>query len=175
MENNPILYLVLGFMGFVIFLAVIGETPDSQVEQPTEWVQPAGQDYGTIKLEETKPDWTLSIPEIDFEQQMLPIVRQGANLPVPDSNPGYYSETEGNLFIVGHNGSAFNRLAELPKKIYIYRNNSPNEYSLKNFETLPAYEINMDSLLEYQGIVVMTCAGEKLGGNYTYRLILYYS
>ena len=175
MKNNSLIYFVLGFMAFIIFLAGVGKASDYQAEQPTEWVEPAEQDYGTVGMAKNYPDWTLSIPEINFEQQMTQVIKQGRTLPVPDSNPGYYSETTGNLFIIGHSNSVFNRLSELPSKIYIYQNNSPHEYLLINSETTLVENIDMQSLLNYQGVVIMTCAGDKIGDAYSHRLILYYN
>ena len=120
------------------------------------------------------PDWTLIIPEIDFNQQMTKIIKQGSTLPVPDNNPGYYSEVEGNLFIVGHNHSVFSRLSELPKEIQIYKKGIAVAYQLKDSRILPVGEISMNDLLNYHGVVIMTCAGDFIDGHYTHRLILYY-
>lgn len=165
---------LIALVGFSI-LAQPSDTQSTPLDEFTqEWQESSHDDYGTIQTTPTKPDWTLSIPEIDFEQQMTQVIRQGRTLPVPDSNPGYYSETAGNLFIMGHNNSVFNRLSELPSKIYIYQNNSPHEYSLINSETALVESIDMQSLLTYQGVVIMTCAGEKVGDTYSHRLILYY-
>lgn len=157
--------IVLFALGIVL---LIGDKTDSQITETPE------QNYGTIELTENKPDWTLSIPSIEFEQQMSQITKRGTELPVPDDHPGYYLTDESNIFIVGHNLTVFNRLSEIPEYIEIYRNSMAIRYDLDSYQTLPLEEINMDDLLSYKGVVLMTCAGESEGNTYSHRLILYY-
>lgn len=122
----------------------------------------------------THNDYTLQIPQIGITTQMTEIVKIGSNLPVPENNPGYYSIHDYNLFIVGHNHTIFKRLDEKPNTIIIWQNGQPKTYYLVGQETKPKDQISMDTLLNYHGIVIMTCAGDYGSNGYTHRLLLYY-
>lgn len=161
------IFLILLLLPFLFY-------PNTPYQPDTPTQSESEKQYEAVTSTYKRPDWTLSIPQIDFEQQMVSIQKQGRTLPVPESAPGFYSEHEGNLFIVGHNQSTFRRLNEAPKEIFIYQNNSPSRYLLTNSETASAKDINMESLLTFRGVILMTCAGELQDGNWTHRLILYY-
>ena len=166
-HNNFWIVVLILLLGLIAF--------SGKTETPNQTIQvPETQDSGTTQIVKDYPDWTLIIPEIDFTQQMTKITRQGSTLPVPDRQPGYYSENSYNLFIVGHNHSVFSRLPELPKEIQVYRRAIATSHQLKDYKTLPVENIDMAELLNYHGVVIMTCAGQEINGHYMHRLILYY-
>lgn len=156
------LFLSLFIVGLILCVAVPSDGSSSFSSDPST-------------VESAIPDWTLSIPAIDFHQTMTEIHKQGSDLPVPDSNPGYYTRTDGNLFIVGHNISVFGRLKKLPSEIFIYHNDTPERYTLTNSQDLPIDQIDMNSLLTYPGVVMMTCSGDYQNGAWNKRLILFYN
>lgn len=133
-------------------------------------------DQKGLELEQ-KPniaDWTLSIPSIGLFEEMEEVKANGREIPVPDYKPGYFIENSQNIFIVGHNDTVFKRLKEIPETIYIYQDNQPIEHKLAKSESAKVENIKMRDLLNYNGIVIMTCNGEYVNGHYTERLILYY-
>ena len=135
---------------------------------------------GTLDSEPNIPNTTipknhyLEIPEIGFGQEMVETYKIGKDIQVPESKPAYYSENQNNLFILGHNNSVFPKLIEKPSYIRIYNNDLPTTYYLQSSYLLPIAEISMHDILTYNGVVIMTCAGEKTTTSYTHRLILYY-
>lgn len=168
---------ISGTVALLGLFAFISSQPTSKVEPEIAYdvidIQPLDTQIAETYL--TYSDWTLEIPEIDFNQQMTQITKQGRTLPVPDGQPGYYSENPSNLFIVGHNNSVFPRLSEIPSEIKIYHDGQPTYYHLVRNEVKEVSQIDMDYLLNYSGVVVMTCAGTQQGNNWSHRLILFYT
>lgn len=168
MEDRPRFLLILGIAILFPAVVILFSLPTSpQPELPETTTE-------TIQTTVTYPDWTLQIPSIGFTSQMSQIHKQGSQLPVPDGQPGYYIPNDGHIFIVGHNNSIFPRLSEKPSQIIIWLNNRPSTYDLVNAELAPVEDIDMDGLFAFRGVVMMTCAGEKIGDTYSHRLILYY-
>ena len=158
---------MLGIVLAIGSLFVLGVSPTTE-----------SQAFPTIQEQNAEPvmynDYTLQIPSIGLTTQMEKIVRQGTSLPVPDNNPGYYSANNYNLFIVGHNHTIFKRLNEKPKAIIIWQNGEQKTYNLVAYENKPKEQISMERLLDFHGIVIMTCSGEYIDGGFTHRLLLYY-
>lgn len=116
----------------------------------------------------------LDIPEIGFSQEIIPTNMEGSEIKVPDTKPGYYSGGENNLFIVAHN-TTFNRLQELPNKIIIHKDNMDREYKLLKSELVEYDKLTKSQLLGFNGVVLLTCAGQPIDNTFTHRLILYYT
>lgn len=181
--NNPkekkLTDILLFFLTGIVIVSACGLALNRQGEIHEEFIQ----EPEPTQIDQTEPepeqevkvqDWTLSIPSIGLFTPMEEIHTQGREIPVPENNPGYLIENQGNIFIVGHNGTVFKRLNEIPKSIFIYQNNQPQEHTLYNHEYAKVENIRMRDLLNFRGIVIMTCAGEYVDGHYTERLILYY-
>lgn len=167
---NLAVFTLIGVCFFLIILTPKEQQPEYELccDEPVEYVEPVKQPEPIIS------DWTLSIPDIDLLQQMEEIHTQGKEIPVPENNPGYLITNDHNIFIVGHNGTTFKRLNEIPRYIAIYQDNKPIAYALVKSEQPDNENISMKALLDYDGIVLMTCAGDYIDGHYTQRLILYY-
>ena len=127
-----------------------------------------------VEVHTSYSDWALEIPDIDFVSDMVQITKQGTQLPVPLGKPGYYLPYPFHIFIVGHNNSIFNRLSEKPQEIKIWMNKEAQTYNLVNSEVAKTEDVNMDELFKFHGVVIMTCAGERVEDTYSHRLILYY-
>lgn len=160
------LFLLMGcglFVSLAFMLAVFSPSEDYQptLETPVTTVE----DWS---------GWTLDIPEIDLRYKMTQVYEQGNTIPVPKTTPGYYLNKEGNIFIVGHNTTVFQRLDEMPQHINIVIDGNWQTYTLVEHAMLPVQDIDMDSIISYQGVVVMTCAGYRVGETMSHRLILYY-
>ena len=175
------LKLLIAFLFTAVVLGLLFYySPAASEELPQEiskenWIFLPEPDYKITDTYTSYPDWTLSIPEIEFNQQMIQIYKQGQDLPVPDNQPGFYLPNDSHIFIVGHNTSTFSRLNEIPKQIGIWKNKEQQTYNLVASEIKPVEEISMEQIFQFRGVVLMTCAGQKVGNKYTHRLILYYT
>ena len=139
MRNKIIIALVFtfGVLGLSILTAPKVDIQSQPEQEITNTLPPIAETYTSY------PDWTLEIPEIDFNEQMTPITKQGSTLPVPDGHPGYYIPNNSNIFIVGHNNSVFSRLSELPSRLNIWLNKEAQTYTLINSETALVENINI--------------------------------
>lgn len=167
---NKRIKLVLLLIALIVVSFAIFDNSSSNAETQ---ISPEPQKNAEMNI--AYSDFTLQIPQIGLTTQMTKITRHGPDLPVPENHPGYYSIHDYNLFIVGHNHTIFKRLNEIPKQILIWQNNQPKTYNLAKQETKPKEQISMDALLDYHGIVIMTCAGNYTNSGYSHRLILYYT
>ena len=161
----------------IVWLVVIAVACGLFAFFTTRDYQPSTQPIDIVTEGETftsYPDWTLEIPSIDFNQQMVQVTKRGTQIPVPDGQPGYYLPNAHHIFIVGHNQSVFNRLSEIPDEIKIWKNGEAQTYNLVNLELAKTEDISMEDLFKFNGVAIMTCAGEKVGDSYDHRLILYY-
>ena len=168
-KRKLIILTTIAFVGILLLIAL-----SNKPTYTSDYVPISFDDEPTYFEPTPIPDWTLEIPEINFSQQMEEIHTIGKEIPVPDNNPGYLITNDHNTFIVGHNNTTFQRLKEIPHTINIYHDNQPQSYTLVKHETLNVADISMKRLLDFSGIVIMTCAGDYVDEHYTQRLIVYY-
>ncbi len=116
----------------------------------------------------------LLIPAIGLVSDVTELALENNELKTPDSIVGSYSESENKVFLIGHSSTVFNKLDEVKKTDMIFYNKKL--YIVVNVEISEKAEINMNRILaetNQETLIVMTCAGENLGGgDATHRLII---
>lgn len=119
-------------------------------------------------------DNKLSIPEINLDTDVTILSLNNNKLDTPDTIVGSFSRSEGKTLLIGHSSTVFNRLHELKLNDEIYYNNK--NYRVISAEKILKSNVNMEKILssdKKDTIVLMTCAGEDLGGgDATHRLII---
>lgn len=116
----------------------------------------------------------IQIPIIDLASDVATIYLSDNKLDTPDTIVGRYAPMRNKTLLFGHSSTVFRRLDNIrvgDKVIY-----DGAEYIVRKIETLAKDDIDMGILLraaERDTIVIMTCAGESLGGgDATHRLIV---
>lgn len=114
------------------------------------------------------------IPSIKLSSDVTTLELVDHKLDTPDAIVGSYSKYSSKIFLVGHSSTVFKNLKNVKLNDYIYYNGA--SYRIRQIETLAKSDINMNGLLmpaKEQTIVIMTCAGERLGEkDATHRLIV---
>lgn len=116
----------------------------------------------------------LSIPAIDLTSDVTNLKLNGTKLDTPATIVGSYSQAENKTLLIGHSTTVFENLNQV--QIGDEIDYDGKKYVVKKSEILAKAEIDMGELLagaETDTLVVMTCAGELLGGgDATHRLII---
>lgn len=119
-------------------------------------------------------DNELYIPGIDLTADVTTLELDGNKLNTPDTIVGSFSMATNKTLLIGHSSTVLGRLHELNLGDIIYYDS--NEYKVISIGTLLKDSVNMDKILaseERDTVVLMTCAGEDLGGgDATHRLIV---
>ena len=116
----------------------------------------------------------LIIPSIDLQSDVTKVKLENHELKTPDKIVGSYSSAENKTLLIGHSSTVFGDLdnTNIGDEI-IYDN---NRYVINDKYITEKNQIIMSDLLkasDIDTIVIMTCAGEDLGGgDATHRLIL---
>lgn len=121
-----------------------------------------------------KPDTEIEIPAIGLSSDVISLKMDGPRLQTPDDVVGSFSRSKNKTFLVGHASGIFSNLVDV--KIGDEITYDLLTYIVKKVEIVEKSQINMDLLLlpeDVDTIVIMTCAGEELGGgDATHRLII---
>ncbi len=116
----------------------------------------------------------LSIPAIDLTSDVTNLKLNGTKLDTPATIVGSYSQAKNKTLLIGHSTTVFENLNQVQVGNEI--DYGGKKYVVKESEILAKVEIDMNELLagaETDTLVVMTCAGELLGGgDATHRLII---
>lgn len=116
----------------------------------------------------------MQIPAIGLTADVTTVRLKDGELATPDTIVGRYAPMPHKTFLFGHSSTVFTTLSEVKVgDTVIY---DETEYVVQEVETLAKSEIDMKKILasaEVETVVVMTCAGEDLGGgDSTHRLIV---
>lgn len=132
--------------------------------QPATAVDPAELNYAS-----------LNITGINLKTPVQPLsLSDNHELIAPATIAGSFSNHQNKTLIIGHSSTVFKQLnqAKIDNQI-IYANSS---YTITDITTVEKTKINMNHLLSAANqptIILMTCAGEPLGGqDYSHRLII---
>lgn len=116
----------------------------------------------------------MQIPAIGLDTDVTTVRPSGFELPTPETIVGRYAPRRNKTLLFGHSTTVFVGLAQVAlgdEVIY-----DETRYEVRQIETLAKEEISMGRVLaeaEVETIVLMTCAGEDLGGgDATHRLIV---
>ena len=116
----------------------------------------------------------LFMPSIGLIARVSDIERTGNQLIAPDEIAGAYQPTIHKTVIIGHSSTIFrdlNKLGDEDKFTFDGR-----EYKTVSREILPKNLVNMEEVVsetEKYTVILMTCAGESLGGHdYSHRLVI---
>lgn len=142
------------FGGCVILYLLVGLTP----AQATDF----------------EPATEIEIPSIGLHADVAPMTMRDGVLKTPDAMVGSYSRAKNKTFLVGHSVGVFQNLSNVnvgDSVVY-----DLVHYTVTSVDVVEKSEIKMDELLlpsEKDTIMIMTCAGELLGGgDATHRLII---
>lgn len=116
----------------------------------------------------------LAIPSIDLKTEVAALEPKDGILETPDYIAGSYSRSENKILIIGHSSTVFENLNEVNLDSEIFYDGL--SYNVEKIELFKKSDIKMRDLLrnsEEKTLVLMTCAGEDLGGgDATHRLII---
>ncbi|MBQ2660834.1 class F sortase [Candidatus Saccharibacteria bacterium] len=116
----------------------------------------------------------LRIPSIGLESDVVTLQLEGRVLNTPNTIAGSFSNAENKTLLIGHSSTVFHDLNKINVGDEIIYNE--NHYTVQSAEVLIKADINMNKILqaeEKDTLIVMTCAGELLGGgDATHRLIV---
>lgn len=116
----------------------------------------------------------IKIPAIGLVSDVVTLHVQDNTLPTPDEIVGRYTVTPHKTLLIGHSATVFQRLGEIRNGDTIYYDDTT--YMVTHRQTYLRENIVMKDLLaaaEKDTIVIMTCAGQDLGGGEaTHRLIV---
>ena len=116
----------------------------------------------------------LFIPSIGLVARVTDIDRTGNQLVAPDEIAGAYQPTNHKTVIIGHSSTIFRDLDSMGEEDHFTFDNK--EYKVTSREVLPKNLVNMEEVVsetEVNTVILMTCAGESLGGHdYTHRLVI---
>ena len=116
----------------------------------------------------------ISIPTIGLESDVVTVNMVGNEFPTPEEIVGRFTWAKHKTLLFGHASTVFPRLKELQVGDIIYYDG--DTYMVSQMEISPKAEISMNKVLaaaEQDTIIMMTCAGEDLGGgDATHRLIV---
>lgn len=119
-------------------------------------------------------DSRLSIPSIGLESDVTALKLENHKLNTPDTIVGSFGWDENRTLLIGHSSTVFYNLKDLQVgESIIYNEKS---YYVVDAVMVQKEDIVMEDLLdgdEFDTVVIMTCAGEDLGGgDSTHRLIV---
>ena len=115
----------------------------------------------------------IDIPSINLSSPIIDVDIQGTTLATPDYLVGRYI-SENSTFLFAHSITAFRdlHLASVDDTITY---NSVN-YHITSIVEMAKEDISMSDLLNGTNsanrLILMTCSGEEISGNYTHRLII---
>ena len=116
----------------------------------------------------------LFIPSISLIARVKDIERTGSKLIAPDEIAGAYQPTNHKTVIIGHSSTIFRDLNKIGDEDHFTFDSK--EYKITSREVLPKSLISMEEIVsetEVNTVVLMTCAGEPLGGqDYSHRLVI---
>ena len=116
----------------------------------------------------------IAIPSINLTSDVTTLRVQNNSLETPDTIVGSFSRENSKIFLVGHRSTVFRNLDQVKIGDIITYNDTT--YTIREMVVKEKAEISMNELLEaspVETLVVMTCAGENLGGgDATHRLII---
>ena len=115
-----------------------------------------------------------SIPSIGLESDVTTLELKNRKLDTPDTIVGSYSRSDGKTLLIGHSTTVFQGLDQVKLgDEFVYNGKS---YYVDDISVMAREDISMMDLLKKEDretLVVMTCAGELLGGGEaTHRLII---
>lgn len=117
----------------------------------------------------------LLIPSIGLSSDVTTVTLIGNKLETPDTIVGSYSAADNKTLLFGHSSTVFHNLDDIKIGDLISYDN--NEYRIVMARLALKESIEMEEIMagtERDTIVIMTCAGEDLGGgDATHRLIIY--
>ena len=136
--------------------------------------------FGEVKSEQTyaveaqEATEHLTIAKINLDAPVKKVKLDGTKLEVPEQIAGSYTPSENKTLLIGHSSTVFKNLDQLRVGDEIVFNNE--QFTITNTEVLAKAEIEMSEVLkneEVRTLVIMTCAGENIGGNdFSHRLIV---
>ena len=118
-------------------------------------------------------DTEINIASIGLNKGVVDVENVNGKLETPDELVGRYSKSPSTIFLFGHSVSGFLGLDKV--KIGEIVEYGESEYVVKNTTIMAKTDINMNKLLAYsekERIVLMTCYGEEINGEYRNRLIV---
>lgn len=117
----------------------------------------------------------LEIPSIGLRSDVTESELKDYRLSVPATIVGSFSQHTSKTLLVGHSSTVFERLGDVQVGDPIVFN--ADKYVVEKMVVLEKSQISMNMLLsdtDTKTVVLMTCAGEDLGGgDATHRLIIY--
>lgn len=131
--------------------------------QPATAADPAEFNYDTLNIASINLSTPVKTIELTSDRRLV----------APDTIAGAYSSNANKTLIIGHSSTVFTALhnAQLGDQ-FTYANRS---YVITDLTYQPVEQINMSQILassERPTIVMMTCAGTPVDGNYPERLII---
>ena len=146
-------FLIVYFL-CIIFYVVVG-------------LQPA-------KAHDYEVSGSLSIPSIGLDSDITTLELKNRKLETPDTIVGSYSRSNSKTLLIGHSTTVFEKLNQVELDDEIIYNG--RLYYVDDIKIQAREDIVMMDLLKPEdndALVVMTCAGELLGGGEaTHRLII---
>lgn len=116
----------------------------------------------------------ISIPSIDLDSEVTSLKIENHELPTPDTIVGSYSSADNKTLLIGHSSTVFQNLNKVSVYDEIFYDDE--KYIVESSEVVKKEDIIMPKVLsasDIKTIVIMTCAGEDLGGgDATHRLIV---
>lgn len=116
----------------------------------------------------------LTIPGIGLEADVTKLQLEEHELKTPDTIVGSFSNAEHKTLLIGHASTAFRKLAAAAVGEAVYYDE--DKYVITEINVMAKESIDMSEVLaaaETDTLVMMTCAGEDLGGgDATHRLII---
>ena len=116
----------------------------------------------------------LVIPSIRLESDVVTLHLEHRELKTPDTIVGRYARAENKTLLVGHSTTVFQDLDEVQVGDVVHYDEL--DYVVTETKVVAKNEVDMMGLLEEtdeETIVIMTCAGELIGGgDATHRLLV---
>ena len=117
----------------------------------------------------------LTIPSIGLNVDVTALSLESNRLETPDTIVGSYSRYKNKTLLIGHSSTVFQNLDDIIIGDSFEYNNK--HYIVVKARLVVKEAIDMDEILvdtDKDTVVIMTCAGEDLGGgDATHRLIIY--
>lgn len=116
----------------------------------------------------------VSIPSIDLMSDVTTLEVENRSLKTPDTIVGSYSNANNKTLLIGHASTVFHDLSKVSVGDAIWYDG--HGYVVSDRGVYAKRDIRMEDVLKTEPedtLVIMTCAGEDLGGgDATHRLIL---
>lgn len=130
--------------------------------------------FGLVNAADYDASASLLIPKINLISDVTKLELEDGELKTPDTIVGSYTRELNKTLLIGHSSLVFRDLDKTSVGDEIVYDN--NIYHIISSEVLIKQDINMIKLLKKASrdtLVIMTCAGEDLGGgDATHRLIV---